>query len=53
MKRDNVKSQKGPNNKKSGTARTLGSARVCQPSAVYLTCSEGELEVLMSKGESS
>jgi hypothetical protein len=50
---DNARSQKGRNNKKSDTARTLGGARVCQPSAVYLTCSEHELEALMSKGESS
>jgi hypothetical protein len=53
MKRDNVKSQKGRNSKKSDTARTLGGARVCQPSAVYLTCNERELEVLILKGESS
>jgi hypothetical protein len=53
MKRDNAIAQKGHNNKNSGTGRTVGSARVCQPSAVYLTCNEGELEVLMSKGESS
>jgi hypothetical protein len=53
MKRDNVKSQKGRNNKKSDTARTLGGVRVCQPSAVYLTCNERKLEALMSKGESS
>jgi hypothetical protein len=53
MKRDNVKSQKGRNSKKSDTARTLDGVRVCQPRAVYLTCNERELEALMSKGESS
>jgi hypothetical protein len=53
MKRDNVKSQQGRNSKKSDTARTLGGVRMCQPSAVYLTCNERELEVLMLKGESS
>jgi hypothetical protein len=53
MKRDNAIAQKGHADKKSAAARTAGSARVCQPSAVYLTCNEGELEVLMSKGEST
>jgi hypothetical protein len=52
MKRDNAGFQKGRNNKKSDTARTLAGVRVCQPSAVYLTCNEHELEALMSKGES-
>ena len=51
--RDNAIAQKGHNNKKLGTARAVGSARMCQPSAVYLTCNERELEVLMLKGESS
>ena len=50
--RDNAIAQKG-HNKKLGTARAVGSARMCQPSAVYLTCNERELEVLMLKGESS
>jgi hypothetical protein len=53
MNRENAQSQKGRSNTQSGTTRTVGSARVCPPSALYLTCHEGELEVLMSKGESS
>jgi hypothetical protein len=53
MKRDNAIAQKGHNKKKSGTRGTVGGTRVCQPSAVYLTCNEGELEVLMAKGEST
>jgi hypothetical protein len=53
MNRENAQSQKGHSNTQSGTTRTVGSARVCPPSALYLTCNEGELEVLMSKGESS
>ena len=53
MNRANAHSQKGRSNTQSGTTRIVGSARVCPPSALYLTCNEGELEVLMSKGESS
>jgi hypothetical protein len=53
MKRENAIAQKGHNTKNSGTGRSVGRAGVCQPSAVYLTCNERELEVLMLKGESS
>lgn len=53
MKRDTAQFQKERNNTQSVTARSVGRARVCQPSAVYLTCNERELEVLMSKGEFS
>jgi hypothetical protein len=53
MKRENAIAQKGHNNKKLSTPRAVGSARMCQPSAVYLTCNERELEVLILKGESS
>ena len=53
MKRDTVQFQKERNNTQSVTARSVGRARACQPSAIYLTCNEGELEALMSKGESS
>jgi hypothetical protein len=51
MKRDTAQFQKERNNTRSVTARSVGRARLL--SAVYLTCNEGELEVLMSKGESS
>ncbi|TKB89998.1 MAG: hypothetical protein E8D41_12890 [Nitrospira sp.] len=53
MKMGNAIAQKGHAYKKSAAPRTVGSARVCQPRAAYLTCNEGELEVLMSKGEST
>lgn len=53
MKKENVKSQKGHSDQRSGTARKWDSARVPQPSSVYLTCSEADLEALMLKGEPS
>ena len=53
MNRENAQSQKGRSNTQSGTTRTVGSVRMCRPSAVSLTCNEGELGELMSKGESS
>jgi hypothetical protein len=53
MKKENAKSQKGHSDQRSGTARKWDSARVPQPSSVYLTCSEAELEALMLKGEPS
>lgn len=53
MKRDSAKPQQGRNNKKSDTARKLGSMRVAQASSLHLTCNEAQLEVLMSEGEST
>ncbi len=53
MKSDRVKSQNGRNDQKSDSVRKWGSARVPQPSSIYLTCSEAELEALMLKGEPS
>jgi hypothetical protein len=53
MKKDNEKSQKGCNDQKSDTLRKWGSARVPQPISARLTCSETQLEALMSEGEST
>ena len=53
MEKENAKSQKGRSDQKSGSVRKGGSARVPQPSSIYLTCSETELEALMLKGEPS
>ena len=53
MKRDNAKSQEGRHDQKSDPAHTGSSARMPQPVSIRLTCSEAELETLMSEGESS
>ena len=53
MKKDNAKSQKRRNDRKSDTTRKWGKDRVLQPSSVHLTCNEAELEALMSEGEST
>jgi hypothetical protein len=53
MEKENAKSQKGHSDQKSDSVCKGGSARVPQPSSIYLTCTEAELEALMSKGEPS
>lgn len=53
MGKDNAKSQKGHNDRRSDTMRKWDRKRVLQPSSVHLTCNEVELESLMSKGEST
>jgi hypothetical protein len=53
MEKENAKSQKGHSDQKSDSVREWGSARVPRPSSIYLTCTEAELEALMSKGELS
>jgi hypothetical protein len=53
MEKDNVKSQKERNDRKSDTAHNGGSVRMPQPISIHLTCNEAQLEVLMSEGEST
>lgn len=53
MKKNKEKSQQGRRDQKSNLLRKWGSLRVPQPTSVRLTCSEAELEVLMSEGESA
>ncbi|MEP6935000.1 MAG: hypothetical protein ABI988_13840 [Nitrospirota bacterium] len=53
MIRDSGKPQQGRNNKKPDIARKLGSVCVAQPSSINLICNEGQLEALMSEGEST
>ena len=53
MENEKAKSQKRRNDQKSDSVRKWDSARVPQPSSIYLTCSEAELEALMLKGEPS
>lgn len=50
MKKNKEKSQK---EQKSNLLRTWGSVRLPQPTSARLTCSEAELEELMSAGESA
>ena len=52
-KKENAKPQKGRNDQKSDSVLTWNSARMPQPVSIHLTCSEFELEALMSEGESS
>jgi hypothetical protein len=44
MEKENAKSQKGRNDQKSDSVSKWDSTRVPQPSSVYLTCGEAELE---------
>ena len=53
MKKENAKSQKGRNDQKSDSVRKWDSTCVPQPSSIYLTCREAELEALILKGEPS
>jgi hypothetical protein len=52
-KKENAKPQNGRNDQKSDSVHTWKSARMPQPASIHLTCSEVELEALMSEGESS
>lgn len=52
MKKDNAEFSKGRNDKKPDTLRKHGSARATQPASDGLTCSEAQVEALLSEGES-
>lgn len=53
MNKNKVKSQQGRNDQKPNLLRKWSSVRVPQPTSARLTCSEAELEELMSEGESA
>lgn len=53
MTKNKEKSQKERSDQKANLLRKWGSVRLPQPTSVRLTCSEAELEELMSEGESA
>jgi len=53
MKNDNAKSPKEHSDRKTDTVRKRGSARAPQRAGDGLTCSEAQVEALLSEGEST
>lgn len=53
MKKENVKSPKGPSDQKSDELRKRGNARASQRAGDGLTCNEAQVEDLLSEGEST
>lgn len=53
MKNDNANPLKGQSDRKADTLRKRGSARAPQRPVDGLTCSEAQVEALLSEGEST
>ncbi len=53
MKKDDAEASKGRNDQKSDTVRRRGSARAPRGEGDGLTCSEAQVEALLSEGEST
>jgi hypothetical protein len=53
MKKNHAEFSKERSDQKSDTSRKRGSARAPQPAGDGLTCSEAQVEALLSEGEST